>query len=166
MNHPDANLLEKAKNLIETLRRGNPKLTFQRTDKMLLASAYYIVASQEGNPISCIRTAKLFKVSNNQLLSYLKILSEAGLHNFKFMRAGKWRNVYDLYAEILAKDGRTITQLIYDICIMHSELKKHLNELLDKGLITKQVKGNSDIYNSTEKGRVYLKHYQHLKNLL
>ncbi|MGQ9468365.1 MAG: helix-turn-helix domain-containing protein [Nitrososphaerales archaeon] len=73
---------------------------------------------------------------------------------------------YDIYAEILSKEGRTVTKLIYDIHITHSGLKRHLNKLLEKGLVIKRRVGSHDIYSPTEKRLLYLKHYKQIKELL
>jgi len=50
--------------------------------------------------------------------------------------------------------------------LSYSELMKHLNRLLEKGLVIKRREGNRDIYDSTEKGLLYLKHYKQIKELL
>jgi predicted MarR family transcription regulator len=42
----------------------------------------------------------------------------------------------------------------------------YVKKLLEKGLIVKRREGNIDVYNSTEKGLLYLKHYKQIKELL
>jgi predicted transcriptional regulator len=128
----------------------------------LLASAYYIASIKEGKPISCLRIAKIFGVSDNQVRSLLKSLG----YSLKLYGAKRERNAYDIYAEIIAKDGRSITKLIYDTNLAHSILKRYVKKLLEKGLIVKRREGNIDVYNSTEKGLLYLEYYKRMKELL
>jgi len=162
MDYPDEHLLEKAKNLIERSKKIKPELTM-RTSKVLQASAYYIVSVQEGKPLSICEVATMFGVCDMSVRNCLKIFGKSGLNTIKAKRE---RNIYDLYAEIIENEGRSITKMLQNIHSSHSELKKHLLTLLEAGLIVKRIEGNRDIYFPTEKGRLYLKHYKRIKELL
>jgi predicted transcriptional regulator len=70
----------------------------------------------------------------------------------------------DIYAEILiqAKEGANKTRIMYQTNLSFLQLKRHLNELMSRGLIEIQ----SRLYRTTVQGLCFLELYDEIELLV
>jgi predicted transcriptional regulator len=74
------------------------------------------------------------------------------------------RNNLDINAEILqvAQAGAKKTQIVYKANLNFLIVKKYMNNLIEKGLMTK----NDTRYYTTDKGRDFIKSYQEFSSMV
>jgi len=83
-------------------------------------------------------------------------------------RREKGEIVYDMLSALWAnRRGLKPTHLIYKSNISHVRLKKHIDELLDKGMVKEGTgEGGHKVYKITEKGIGFLKEFERMRKFM
>ena len=78
------------------------------------------------------------------------------------------RGKIQIMADILylSTIGIRKTHIMYKANLSYEQIHFYLNELLEKELIVQDISEGGIIYRTTEKGREYIRYYQHLMELI
>lgn len=162
----DEAIMKEAERVTERAVAKEPLLSGQ-SRRVLLPAAYYIVASQMGRSITLFEVADMFNVSLPSLsLGYRRMARAVGTKRISHERDSGNRTTYDIYAEILSREGESITMLIKKIHGSSKKMIQYLESLKQLGLVEEQRDKRMRLYFPTEKGRLYLEYYRGLRRLL
>jgi predicted transcriptional regulator len=82
-------------------------------------------------------------------------------------RREKKEVVYDMLQALWAsRSGLKPTHLIYKSNISHVRLKRHIDELLEKGLVKEGSSDGKPVYLITDKGVGFLKEYERMRKFV
>ena len=161
----DGRRREEAREAMRNAIIKEPLLSGRRS-KVLEAVAYFIVSQREGIRMSMYEAEELFGVADTPFRKCYKLMAPVMGFSLESYRRKRSRNAYDLYAELLEDEGENVTGFIRRIHLKYSELKKHLDLLSERGLITTNGDQKRKAFVVTQRGKEYLEAYHRLASIL